>query len=425
MDATRPQPSIPEWAAAFVVTLVGLALVWLLMSATGGFQIDHPAVAKQDHVVYLAMSRDGPGAGGPASTPPYCWRILVPMLARWIPMPPADSYLAIVVVSLAGTALCLYGLCRRAGHPHAAGLAGIGLFLTIFWAVGLNLWNPFMVDAPILLLTAAGLVALEHPRWQPARRRIVVASIMVLGALTKESILALTACAVVHEWRTERSGVPRRVVACAAIAGPALATLLLVRLWIQADPGLMPEFENYSLWTAFSTMAWKRLADLPRWAIEALVDPWGPLVVVPLLVSARRAWGWGAAFPHRVVLVLVAFSQTLVATSVGRLVVIASPVICLFAVEELWSRSRRAAHPALAVSTLLSLQFLFQYARRTTFGLGLPPFEPHPWVTAAYIVRAVVFGAVLVWWLAPIRARDHDPDGRRRSVLAASEGGKP
>jgi len=424
MDASRRKASIPEWAAACAVTFVGLALVWLLMSVTGGFQSDHPAVARQDHMVYLAMTRDGPGAPGPASTPPYCWRILVPMLARWSPMPPADSYLAIVVVSLAGTALCLYALCRRAGLPHAGGLAGIGLFLTIFWAVGLSLWNPLLVDAPILVLTAAGLVVLEHPGWPPARRRILVAAIMVLGALTKESILALTACVVLHEWRTDRSSIPRRVMVCAAVAAPALTALVVVRMAIQADPGLMPEFENYSLWTVFSVMVWNRLADLPRWAIEALVDPWGPLVIVPLLVSAGRAWKWCAAFPHRMALVLVAFSQTLVATSVGRLVVIACPVICLFAAEELWRRSRRAAHPALMVSTLLVLQFVFQYARRTTFGLGLPPYEPHPWVTAAYVGRAMIFVAVLVWWLSAARSPDHDPDLIQASALVGPERGE-
>jgi hypothetical protein len=60
-------------AAATAIAITGTVLLTLLMAVNGGLiPWQAPGFAEYDHHAYLAIARDGPGAPGKASAPPFC-----------------------------------------------------------------------------------------------------------------------------------------------------------------------------------------------------------------------------------------------------------------------------------------------------------------------------------------------------------------
>lgn len=397
-----PTVSRPILQAVFLAVF-GVGAIAALMSIEGPIPWADPRFADYDHNSYLAMARDGIGAPGRASTPPYCWRVLTPWLVRMIPLPLPAGFFLVSFTALVGSALGIYILCRGAGLSHAWSLAGEVSFLSFFWAAGFNTWNYLMVDAMSLLIVITGLAVVESRRGHPRTRQVAVGAIMMLGALNKESYLVLAAAALVFWWREERGGPAKRLVAAVAPVVPAVVVSILVRMAITADPAAMKEFPSYSLSTVLGSMVAARLATLPRWMAEALVDPWGPLVIVPLILGPLAALRWGAKHPHRLALLAVALAQTFFGTSVGRLVIAAAPVACLFAMESLRDlvAARRSGHGT--VTLLFGFQFLFQYLRRTTLGFSIPPYEPSLVVTIAQAARGLAFGLFAILWIMAAR----------------------
>jgi len=162
----------------------------------------------------------------------------------------------------------------------------------------------------------------------------------------------------------------------------------------------------------------KRLLAFPAWAMEALVDPWGPLVLAPLLSAPAWTARVFRAAPHRAALLGVALAQTLFGTSVGRLVIIALPVLLVPAIERLQSQAAQRHWGTSRTAWLLGCQFLFQYARRTTLGLSIPPYAPHPLVYAAHAVRLASFVGFVLGWVLPA-----GPGRRLEPVMRAAPPG--
>lgn len=389
-------------ARAATLAIAGVVVIACLMAIRGPMPWWDPAFKDYDHMAYLAMARDGLGAPGKASAPPFCWRILTPVLAGALPLPEPAAFFVLSFVLVAASTFLIWILLRREGFTQSEALLGEVVYLSFFWAVGFNLWSYMMVDALSILLVIAGLVVLGNRSMPAGRRRLILAALMILGALNKESFLVLAAAFFVDEVRRGGGPVASRVALAAACVAPAAAAALLVRLSITPDPSQMPEFPNYSLWAVITEMISNRLGHLGAWFAEALIDPWGPMVLTPLILAPGRSARWLAERPHLAALLGMALLQTFAGTSVGRLVIVAAPVAVLFAVESLRALPGHAGWrgPLLA---LLALQFLFQYLRRTTLGLSIPPYIPSPIVSATYAIRAAALAGSLLLWTALLR----------------------
>ena len=396
---------------AIAVALIGTASIAALMSINGLIPYDNPAFANYDHHSYMAIATEGPGAPGKASAPPFCWRLLTPFLVRLIPAPLPVAFFLVSFGAVAAATYLIYVLLLTSGLSHEWSLLGEISYLSCFWAVGFSLWDYLMVDATSLLIVIAGLVVLEREDWPAGGRRVAIVALLALGALNKESYLALAAAAFVYWVRRDTGSLAARCVRSAMPIVPAIFVMLLVRFSITPDASQMKEFSSYSLESVFLTMLLSRLQRLPALTLNALVDPWGPLVLVPALFGLRRAIRWFGLHPHRLALVVVAFAQTFVATSVGRLVAVAAPVMVLYSIESLHARFKDARPQSRLIVSLLALQFLFQYVRRTTLGLSLPPYEPNPLVTASYGIRVAALVSFAAIWALAGRSRARGPFG--------------
>jgi hypothetical protein len=392
-------------ARAATLAVAGVAIIACLMALRGPMPWWDPAFRDFDHMAYLAMARDGLGAPGKASAPPFCWRILTPLLAGALPFPEPAAFYVLSFVFVAAATFLIWVLLRQEGFSPGEAMLGEIAYLSLFYAVGFNLWAYMMVDALSILVVVAGLVVLQRRTLPASRRRWILAALLLAGALNKESFLVLAAAFFVHDLRAGDGSLARRIARASLVIAPAVAAAAIVRLSITADPSQMPEFPNYSLTAVIAEMISNRLRHLGGWLAEVLIDPWGPMILSPLILAPARSARWLVERPHLAALLAMAVLQTFAGTSVARLLIVAAPVAVLFTLESL--RSVPAGHagwsgPLLA---LLALQFLFQYLRRTTLGLSIPPYAPSPLVNATYVVRAAALAASLLLWTGARRLR--------------------
>jgi len=394
-----PSPSRAQTGWAVLCAVAGIALITALMAIKGPIPYDNPAFADYDHMSYLAMAESGLGAPGKASAPPFCWRILTPLIAGALPLPAPGAFFFLSFSLLSACAFGTYLLLFRSGFGHALSLAGEISFFSYFWGAGFHMWNYLMVDPLSLLLFIVGLIVLGENELKDGVRLGIVGALVAVGALNKESCLLLAVAAFVHTLAVSRSPIPRRILIAALPALPGVVILLLIRNGITADYGQMKEFGSYGLAEAFRTMVADRLRHLPRWIFEVFIDPWGPLVLVPFLLHPADALAWGRKHLHLVVFAGAAAGQSLFGTSGGRLAIVAVPVMVLWSMERvgllLGGRRLRIAPFAL----LMLLQFLAQYPRRTTLGLSIPPYDPNPAVTVMYGARAIAFALFAATWI--------------------------
>ncbi len=167
-----------------------------------------------DNLAYFDMA-----SGKPAQAP-FCFRILVPSIARLLPLSPPIALRLITYVCMAGVYLCGLYLCRLEGINLAASFGGLLLFYCsrphLF-----TYYNPYLTDA-------AGWLAIFGLCITFVKRRysyfIVIAAI---GALVRES--ALFPCAA---WLLNHR--TRRLAAFLAI--PAVA-FLLPRFLVHSQQG--------------------------------------------------------------------------------------------------------------------------------------------------------------------------------------------
>jgi len=400
-----------SWSARLVPAigwaLGGVALITLVMAVRGLMPYRDPAFANYDHMTYLAMAEQGIGSPGKASVPPFCWRILTPWIAGELPLPAPAAFFVITWLSVVGATVGVYLLVVRRGHAHRIGVLAQLAFLTFFWAVGQNIWSYLMVDALTLVLLIAGLIVLQERSWTAGARCAALGLLLVLGALAKESYLMLAAAAGIALWREPGSSRAARAVRALVTIAPAVLVMLAVRRAIHPDLNQPSEFPGYSLLAVAAAVVRSRLAALPQWAMDVLVDPWGPLVVTPAILSPLVTLSWWRRRPELSAFAALGFAQTLVGTSGGRLAVLAAPAVILFLVEgvELFAEGSPGWRGTLAL--LFTLQFVFEYLRRTTLGFSIPPYAPNVWVTAAHVARGLSFVAFIAVWMTRGTRRGH------------------
>ncbi|MGH9867801.1 MAG: hypothetical protein ACREAA_06520 [Candidatus Polarisedimenticolia bacterium] len=399
---SRRLPAGP--GAAILVAVAGFALITAVMSIHGFMPYDHPSYVHYDHMAYLAMAREGPGVSGQASTPPFCWRLLTPWLAGLMPCQAPLAFFLINAAALLGTSLALYAYARQAGLSRGWSLFAQAGHFSCFWAAGYLVWGYIMVDAVSLLVGVLGMLVIERESWSLPRRLAVLVPLLIVGAANKESTLAVAAAVAVYGWTRTQGGVGRRLWPGLVTVLPVIATLALIRLWIAADPSQVTDFpQPYSPVKIVLEMIRVRLSSLPSWMMDALVDPWGPLILVPLLSPVVGTIAWFRRHPHRLMFVMAAFGQTLIGTSVGRLVILCMPVLVLLSTERIRDRLSEVPRRGWTITFLFACQLIFQYLRRTTLGLGVPPYSPLPIVRLAYLIRAASFAAFAAAWLLAIR----------------------
>lgn len=198
-------------AVAIAVLLVGVCIAYV---PTRG-EVFGPALVG-DALSYAAMI-----SGSDAVESPYRFRIVVPWLARALPLAPAHALALLSYLSLAATYACLLLLARalRIGAPASL----IGLLMAIFTAPHLyNFHNPYLTDSSGLLVTTGCLFALVAGRYGP------FLLLSVVGVGIREALLVSA-----PSWLAKRE----YVRTLAAVALP-LALYVVLRMTVGMNPAL-------------------------------------------------------------------------------------------------------------------------------------------------------------------------------------------
>lgn len=248
-------------------------------------------------------------AGAPSdASAPFAWRVLVPMALKLVPLPPRTAFLISTLASTLLTVLVLFAFLRACGVASRAAVVAAQLAVLSYpVALYLGFWG--MVDPVSNLFVVLVLLAMARDRWP-----LAVAA-MTLGALTKESTLALGPLVAWWWWRKpEPLGV--RLARLAALLVP-LGSYLVVHTLVQPVPGKW-DLRGWNDLVHFWRTLWMQKAGTmgwPRWFAGVLVRSYGFLWIAALL-----GWAWTGRWRGvALYLVLASVALCAVATDWARM----------------------------------------------------------------------------------------------------------
>ncbi len=265
---------------------------------------------------------------------PYCWRVLVPWLAKLQPWPLQAGFLTVALAALVATGPAVYGLVRATGASRSAAAAMALAFYSLGWAARYPLADFWIPDATGFLLTVLAMWLIVEKRWWAA------CALLAAGVLAKESVIFAGSLAFtwhLRGWRDWRT--PARAL---LVTAPALLVLIGVRLLIQPENGndayiatmppqisRFPElFEEYDYRQRYTDIvvndrwAHRNWDDLDRY----LFDPFGlPVLALTVLGAVARPGKAARLAPF----LLLVYAQLLFATDTQRLLVLASPALAI------------------------------------------------------------------------------------------------
>lgn len=245
-----------------------------------------------DSVVYFGMaSKGGLFSGG---TAPFCFRILVPAVAKALPLPLPAAFELLNQGCLWGAAMFVYSLLRRSGFSPNVALAGPCLLILSAFAKFV-VWYRYGVDQLAIL----GITAVT---WAIVARRFalsaLLASIVVLG---KESVLLL-APFLYGELSVPTGRLPPRVARLLVTVAWWLAPLLAFAIlhWsipCHAGSGVVATIVD---WGSARFLSPKATCEM----LLALPKTFGAVSLI-ILCEAKRVWPMVRARPHVFVAIIV------------------------------------------------------------------------------------------------------------------------
>jgi hypothetical protein len=313
-----------------------------------------------DHV-YLYMTAHPLGS---LHIAPWCWRILVPLLARWLPVSPQAGYTAIALTTVTLNAVILYLILRKWGFAEGFALLGLLLYFSFGYVTKFNLKDFWLTDSTAFFFASAAILALQ---W---RRKYVFAVCLLLGVLAKESVIFVAPLYYTFEARQRWD--PGVLARAFLLAAPAMAALIALRValpaWnavpdyvaslpanVRSDVGNLP---TYNMLAVARQTIEIRAHHWLRMTVAYVVCCFGLLgMVLPALAGRRLRPVLARFWP----LLLLTLTQLLFALNTQRLTAFAFiPVIiaCLCGAEAAMTRfGVHGAWFALAAVTAIILEF--------------------------------------------------------------------
>jgi hypothetical protein len=391
-SARRNRPTGGELLIAGSAVALLLLLIWV---RTAKLTFADPAFAlPADHHIYRWMAEHAVGSFHVA---PWGWRLLGPVIAGDLPVPIVSAFQILTFAGLLVAAVATYATARVLGFGAMLSAVGVLLFLSLGYAVKFNVFDFWLADPLAFAFVAVGFLLIV------LRQDLAFAICIAVGVLAKESVIFTVA--LYYGFRAERPIDPRVALQTVAVALPALAVLLGVRLAIPAQngdgaylatlPG--PIRSNARTVPSYDLLALVRQTIAKRdWFDTTIrtVSAFGVTVGLLAFVGAARARKLLVRAAPYLALVLV---QLLFAINTQRLVVLAFPVVILLALEGVRWLTDTKGMPVLPFVGLAS----------TTYALGL--LSLREWEPNA-IAQAAVFAGFVGWAVIPRRA-----PGKQRS----------
>lgn len=305
---------------------------------------------------------------------PFCWRVLVPLVAKALPGGLQTGFFVITFLSLWVAGALLFALLRREAPGTAVAAAGVLTFFSLGWGAKFALADFWIPDAAVLALTTAAILLAQ------SRRDRWLALCLLAGAATKESVLF--AIPLVYTLRAAHALDRQAAVRTLLVAAPALVLAVVLRLaipaWntdaayvatLPADISRFPElFPNYSYWSLAQDIGYDlRVREFGLDSFWSYTTrPFG--AVLPLL-ALFGVWRKPRLALRLSPFLLLVYAQLAFATDTERLLVLAAPAL-------LWLAAAGAAtlrpRPAFAPAAIVLGSGLFLAGLLEADGYGLP-----------------------------------------------------
>lgn len=299
-----------------------------------------------DSVVYVHMA--SPGGLFAGGTAPFCFRILVPALARALPLPLPVAFELLNQVSIWCAAMIVYRLLRRRGFSRSIALAGPCL-LVLSAFTKFVVWYRFGIDQLALL----GVTAVT---WAIVERRFRTAALLAsIAVLAKESVLLLAPflygeLSFRGERRTTRIG---RLLSTSALWAAPIAVFVVLRLRIPRSGGL-GMLETMAQWAAIRLQSPKAAVEM----LLALPKTFGAVSLI-ILSEFRSVWPMIRKEPHLFVTILAFIDAGIFgASDYERVYFLSLPLVLLLFLrlfEAMRPRPWKIAVFALAQASLLDV----------------------------------------------------------------------
>jgi hypothetical protein len=305
----------------FSLILLPILLTLILAINTEPMTNLHPMYSQGgDHLVYIEMAQE-PFA---AHEPPYCYRLLVPAIARYLPFSPAVNFYLLTVLFLIGTGILFHLLLRDLGCNLFYSLLGVLLFYSLNWGAKFLLFDFWLTEAALFFFTVLSLILIirGHKIW------LVVA--LCLAVFCKEAALFLLP--LIYTLRAKRVFDGPALLWAVLLSIVPIALFVMLRLTISSDVS----YNLLSLWNAIGI---PRLTEgLSGYIRGATVGTWGIVALVLPFFCGKRARGFAL---RSVPFLLLVLAQPLFAINVDRLIVLAFPVVIPLAIDGLGNIQRR------------------------------------------------------------------------------------
>jgi hypothetical protein len=299
----------------FTLILLPVLLTLILAINTEPMTNLHPMYSQGgDHLVYIEMAQQ-PFA---AHEPPYCYRLLVPTIARYLPFSLAVNFYLLAVLFIIGTGILLHLFLRDLGCNLFYSSLGVILFYSLNWGAKFLLFDFWLTEAALFFFVVLSLLLILRD----SRVWLVVA--LCLAVLCKESALFLLP--LIYTLRARHIIDGPALLRAVLLSIVPIALFVVLRLTITTDT-------SYNLVTLWKEIGVPRLTEgLVGYIRGVTVGTWGIVALLLPFFCSKRGRGFALRSMPFLLLVL---AQPLFAINVDRLIVPAFPIVIPLAMNGL------------------------------------------------------------------------------------------
>ena len=375
-----------ETRLGLLLSLLVVGLNVLSVSSHLGFVHKPKQVKERDHYRYIEMAKGPEGNRELATESTYCWRILVPGMARALHASGVELNLAFYLItnlSLFGFLLVFWLYLSDLGFPLPYRSCGLLLVGLTQGAVRWYEYQYWMTDPICLFLIAVALRFVERGRYAA----LFLPSL--LGALVRENY------AVVYPFfffRELRRGAPlvRTALRTAALAALPFAIMIGLRVLM---PGHPPDDmrQNIAETVGFRIRHWD---DNQPYVLTV----GGLGVLFPLwLLFPGRLLRWVKEHADEAVMVAFFYGVLLIANNTERELAYTLPALVpasLRNLRDLVAEARLPLAPALAAPVLLQALF---FSEQRFLEIGMSMYQPTNLLVVAAMLSSWLLAQALRW----------------------------
>lgn len=302
---------------------------------------------------------------------PFCWRILVPILASILPFELSINFQLIAFFSIAFSGYFVFLIGRKIFENDVIGFGMILAFYTFSFAVKYPIHDFWLPDALVIFLISAGIYSIL------IKNNLTFLLIIVLGALTKESVLFIIP--LYYTLNTEQIFDKKLLFRTFVFLIIGLSVLILVRVlipplnhnheYISKLPLHLKLVQNessfYSFGYLFKTIGLERIKNFSLKFLYKISVYVFTSYSIFMFFDIKSLLKWSIKFLPYLIFV---YSQLLFAINIERLVVLAFPFVLISAFAGLNKVGEKITYPSHFIILMNLIYLIFDIQSGLIYG---------------------------------------------------------